>query len=185
MKRTLRRWTFVWLPTVADLGFWGITAGLILNGPTKVNGWGSLAGAAFVMTLFITFFWLMGWQSAIRLTDTHVAVTNVLITRVVVWDDVSGVTIGNGLTIHLRDGKTLGSIQFGGSLIGEITGYPSHRRARTILREALQRAREAGTVRTGPVQIATSLTWLPPLFVVAAVYTSFLVVLAYGVIERT
>ncbi|GLY83975.1 hypothetical protein Airi02_019040 [Actinoallomurus iriomotensis] len=45
--------------------------------------------------------------------------------------------------------------------------------------------REPGTVSTDPVQIATSLTWLPPLFVVAVVYASFLAVLAYGVIGRT
>ncbi|GLY74404.1 hypothetical protein Airi01_026710 [Actinoallomurus iriomotensis] len=43
MKRTARRWTFVWLPTVADLGFWDVTAGLMLNGPTKVNGRGGKA----------------------------------------------------------------------------------------------------------------------------------------------
>jgi hypothetical protein len=184
MKRTVRRRTFVWFPTVAGLGFWGAMTGLILHGPTKVNGWGSLAGGAFVFALVVTFFWLMGWQSAIRFTDTHVAVTNVLITRTVAWDDVSGVTIGNGLTLQLRDRKSLDSVQFGGSLIGEITGYPSHRRARNILQEALQRARREGTARTDPVQIATSLTWRPPLLVAAAVYASFLIVLAYAVIQR-
>jgi hypothetical protein len=180
MKRTVRRRTFVWFYTGGGLGVWGLMTGQILYGPTKVNGWGSLAGGAFVHTLFITLFWLMGWQSAIRFTDTHVAVTNALVTRTVLWDDVSDVTISNGLRIHLRDRKTLGSTQFGGSLIGKITGYPSHRRTRIILQEALQRARQASTVRTCPVQIATSLTWLPPLLVAAAVYASFLVVLAYG-----
>jgi hypothetical protein len=39
---------------------------------------GRLGGCRFRDDAFITFFWLMGRQSAIRLTDTHIAVTTVI-----------------------------------------------------------------------------------------------------------
>jgi hypothetical protein len=140
--------------------------GVMIEGPHRVNGVADLAFGAFVVTLVITFLWALGWHSAIRFTPTRVSVTKFLVTTSVAWADVTAVTIGYGLAIQLRDDSALKSVQFGGSLIGEFTRYPSYRPAASILRGALKLAGQEETTRTGSVQIAsgtrtTSWWWSP------------------------
>ena len=50
---------------------------------------------------------MLGWNSAIRFTVTHLSITNVLATSTVAWKDGAGVTVDDGLSIRLRDGRTL------------------------------------------------------------------------------
>jgi hypothetical protein len=161
------------------IGTWATPVLLMLARPIRASLAGSLMLVpSIIFTLGVTFFWTLGWQSAIWFTATHVSVTNAVFTTTVAWADVTDVSIGDGLTIHLRDGKELGAIQFGGSLIGALTGYPTHQRARRMLQAAMKLAPHEATVRTGPVQIATSVTWRPPLIAAAVVYASFLIVLS-------
>ncbi|MFC8278305.1 hypothetical protein ACFUJR_38465 [Streptomyces sp. NPDC057271] len=134
---------------------------------------------ALVVAAFTLFFWLMGWNSAIRFTATHLFLTNVLVTSTVAWKDVAGVTVDDGLSIRLRDGRTLGSIAFGGSLIGAFTKYPTHQRARRILSEAHRSALLNGR-GTGPVHLHTSLDWRRPLVAAAVLYVPLLIIRAVG-----
>jgi hypothetical protein len=179
MKRAVRRRTFVCFGLVPAAGFWVFMLSVMIKGPTGVNGVGALVFGSFIVTLFVVFFWALGWHSAIRFTATHVSVTNVLIITTVAWADVTDVTIaGDGLTIRLRDGKTLGSIQFGGSLIGAFTGYLTHRRAKLVLQDAMKLARQEEAAGTGPVYLVTSVTWRAPLVAAAAIYASLLIALS-------
>lgn len=88
--------------------------------------------------------------------------------------------IDAGLTIYLRDSTTLRSVQFGSSLLGSFTGYPTHRGAERILREALQRSRQEDAAQIGPVRVPKAPTLLRPLLFLAAVYASFLVAFAFA-----
>jgi hypothetical protein len=178
VDRVVRRRAFVCLGLVLAVGFWMLMMGVMIEGPHGINGVADLAFGAFVMTLLITFLWALGWHSAIRFTPTRVSVTNFLVTTSVAWADVTAVTIGYGLAIQLRDDSALKSVQFGGSLIGQFTKYPSYRPAASILRGALKLAGQEETTRTGPVQIARSVSWRAPLLVATAIYASLLLALS-------
>jgi hypothetical protein len=75
---------------------------------------GNLMILGLMGTVFVTLFWVLGWQTAIRFTDTHVSTTNFFSTATVAWSDVTDVTMTNGLSIRLRDGEELGNLQFAG-----------------------------------------------------------------------
>ena len=178
MNGAVRRRAFVCLGLVPAAGLCVLMAWMMINGPTKVNGVADLAFGALVMSLLVTSLWTLGWNSAIRFTPTRLSVTNLLVTTSVAWAGVTAVTITDGLTIQLRDGRALGSIQFGSSVIGSFTGYPTHRPAVSILRDALKLARQEEAARTGPVQITKSVTWQAPLLPTAVIYASLLLALS-------
>jgi hypothetical protein len=150
---------------------------VMIDGPHGVSGVADLAVSAFFVALAITFLWTLAWHSAIRFTPTRVSVTNFLVTTSVAWADVTAVTISYGLAIQLRDGIVLKPVQFGGSVIGEFTKYPSYRPAVSILQDALELAGQE-TTSTGPVQTVRSVSWRAPLLTAAVTYASLLLALS-------
>lgn len=177
MGRAVRRRAFVCAGLVPAFGFWLFMMVVMIDGPRRANGVADLAFGAFLVTLVITFLWLLGWHSAIRFTPTRVSVTNFLVTTSVAWADVTAVTIGYGLAIHLRDGSALKSVQFGGSLIGGFTKYPSYRPAASLLQDALRLA-EHETTSTGAVRTVRSVSWRAPSLAAAVTYASLLLALS-------
>lgn len=79
--------------------------------------------AALIFTGGAYFMWLLGWQSAVRVTTSGVIVDNLLVRHVVPWDALSEVGVRSGLAVRLRDGTVLTSLMFGGSIIGVMLGY--------------------------------------------------------------
>ncbi|MFH9294008.1 hypothetical protein [Streptomyces sp. NPDC017520] len=136
----------------------------------------------FAVAGFAVFFWAIGWDSAIRCTDRHVSFTNILLTTTVAWTDVRRVDIQGGLAVTLRDGSELLSIAFGGSLLGDLTGYRTHRPAFRQLRQIHGKAlaSECGGGRRGPVQRKLSFAWRRLLGALAVVYVPLVVVLVLG-----
>lgn len=65
--------------------------------------------------------WLVA-SSAVRINREGVIVDNFLLRHVIPWQQLSGIAIGYGLEIRLRDGAKIGSIMYGGSLLGALTG---------------------------------------------------------------
>jgi hypothetical protein len=144
---------------------------------------GNLMILGLMGTVFVTLFWVLGWQTAIRFTDTHVSTTNFFSTATVAWSDVTDVTMTNGLSIRLRDGEELGNLQFGGSLIGDLTGYPTHRRAWRILHAAWQQAQpqdaegryKARSRSMAEVPVLTSMAWRQTVTAAVLIYASFMI----------
>ncbi|WP_274031974.1 hypothetical protein [Streptomyces sp. MMBL 11-1] len=170
--RVFRRPVYMWFPVVAGVVAW-ICAVLV------VGLLGSAPVPAFVVAGFAVFFWAIGWDSAIRSTDCHVSFTNILLTTTVAWTDVRRVNIQGGLTVTLRDGSELNSIAFGGSLLGDLTGYRTHRPAFRQLRQIHRTAHasEPGGGRQGPVQRKVSFAWRRLLCALAVVYVPLVVAL--------
>ncbi|MCP2340195.1 hypothetical protein [Actinomadura rupiterrae] len=93
------------------------------------------------------------------------------------------VVVEGGLAIRLLDGQELTSIQFGGSVLGEILGYRSFRRAHQVLAAAHAAAIADHPVQYGePVLVETSLWWRPPLVAFAAFAASLVPALILGYI---
>ncbi|WP_344394589.1 hypothetical protein [Streptomyces vastus] len=125
------------------------------------------------------FFWALGWDSAIRSTAERVSVTNFLVTSTVAWNDVARVTADDGLIIDLRDGRTIGSVAFGSSLLGTFTGYRTHQRALRLLGEAHRTASQARPGKSnGPVQLDVRFEWRRLLCALLAVYGPLLIIWA-------
>ncbi|MER7696579.1 hypothetical protein [Streptomyces sp. NPDC096095] len=170
--RVFRRPVYVWFPVAVGVAVWGgavLVAGPVVGEPVP----------AFLAAGFAVFFWAIGWESAIRSTDCHVSFTNVLLTTTVAWTDVKQVDIRGGLGVTLRDGSELSSIAFGGSLLGDLTGYRTHRPAFRQLRQihGKVRASQRGGGLRGPVQRKLSFAWRRLLCALAVVYAPIMVVL--------
>src|SRR5262249_36186487 len=119
----------------------------------------------------------LGWDSAIRSTADRLSVTNFLLTSTVEWTDVDQVTVENGLAITLRDGRTIGSIAFGSSLLGTLTGYRTHQRAFQLVRDThLAALRVRGGKGVGQVQLQRSFEWKRLLCAFVAVYGPLLII---------
>lgn len=82
-----------------------------------------LWAAAIIFSLFAYLFWLVGWHSAVRLGRDGVIVDNLLVRHVIPWEELAEIGVAGGLVFRLRDGQRIGSVMFGGSVIGEILGY--------------------------------------------------------------
>jgi hypothetical protein len=87
---------------------------------------------------FIYFFWLLGWHSAVRIRASGVMVDNLLFRHVIPWGDLADITVGYGLVFRLKDGRKVGSLMFGGSLGGQLLGYPWTRRVAVRMRKAAE-----------------------------------------------
>lgn len=108
------------LTLFAACGFALMTGGFIAVLVNKTQG---IFGGAVIFAAFAYFFWLIGWQSAVRIRSSGIVVDNLLVRHCASWQEISEIQAGNGLEIRLRDGRRLGSLTFGGSIIGLVTGY--------------------------------------------------------------
>ena len=86
--------------------------------------------------------WSVAWLSFIRVEPGGLVVRNMFYVHTIPWDQVSGIVLGDGLEILLADGEVVESVQFGGSLLGAFTGYPSYRKPLRRLQAAHRAARE-------------------------------------------
>jgi hypothetical protein len=84
--------------------------------------------AAVVSTLLVYCIWLVGWHSAVHMERDEVTVDNLLVRHVIPRSELADIGVGNGLVFRLRDGRRIGSVMFGGSVIGAILGYRYTRR---------------------------------------------------------
>ncbi len=171
--KVVRRPLFTWLPVTAGAASYACALWVPLARPQDE----SAPSLAIVTCAY--FFWVLGWNSAIRYTATHLSITNLLVTSTVTWQDVAQVSLDEGLHIELRDGREVGSIAFGDSLIGAFTGYATHRRAYKLLRDAHGRAVQGG-VSERAVHLRLSVEWRRPLAAAAAFYGPVLTLLVAG-----
>lgn len=175
--KAVRRASFTWFPLSFGVALWlGAWTGFLVEGAQN-GAW----VAALVLAVSLTAIWSVGWGNAVRYSDTHVSVTNGVITRRVAWQDVMRVRVGKheGLVIWVRDGQELHSVQYGKSLMGDVLGYRTYQHAREVLETARQTAiAENLGARTNPVRVETTLWWRPPLIAALALATSFALALA-------
>lgn len=163
--KVIRRPAYVWLPVAAGIAFY--VCAVLITGPLDEE-----PAAAFAVAGLTVFLWALGWDSAIRSTDDHVSITNFLVTSTVAWTDVEEVTVHDGLTIKLRDGRPISSVAFGSSLLGAFTGYSTHQRAFRLLREAHLNALQAqeGSTSEGQALLNRSFEWKRLLCALAVAY---------------
>lgn len=72
--------------------------------------------------------WMLGWQSSVRMRADGVVVDNMFLRACVPWISFREFRIANGLKIVMTDGRAVGAFAFGGSVIGQATGYRSMRK---------------------------------------------------------
>lgn len=99
---------------------------------------------ALIISAFIYFFWLVGWQSSVRVVGAGVIVDNLFSRNSIPWRDVSEIKGGNGLLIVTRSGERIGSLMYGGSIIGMFTGSRQSRAVASKIKSAQARAVAAG-----------------------------------------
>jgi hypothetical protein len=82
--------------------------------------------------------WMFGWQSSVRLRADGVVVANMFITGFVPWASFREFRIANGLKVVMTDGHMIGSLAFGGSVAGQLSGYRRLRRIAGQMEECRQ-----------------------------------------------
>ncbi|MFD0074416.1 hypothetical protein ACFVIY_18470 [Streptomyces sp. NPDC127166] len=169
----VRRRIYAWPSMITAAAFYAAALSL----ETTQGDDGFRVGLA--LASFALFFWTIGWDSTYRYTTTHVSTTHFLLTSTVAWQDVSAVETDGGLYLALRDGQSLSSIAYGGSLLGTFTGYRTHQAPGTVLSDAHRAAtRTSGRRASDPVRIHRTLAWRRGLLATALTYTPVLTVAA-------
>lgn len=108
------------LSAFASAGIAIVVSGIVVM---AVHGVRDLFAGAVGFSLFAYAFWLVGWHSAVRVDRSGVTVDNMLVRHVIPWDQLTEIGVGNGLVFVLRDGRKIGSVMYGGSVIGALLGY--------------------------------------------------------------
>ena len=114
------------LTTFAVLGMLVLTIGVIA-GALKPHDHGVMFGAV-PLSLIVYILWLVA-SSGVRIDSRGITVHNLLMRHVVPWHELAEITAANGLIIRLRDETEIGSIMYGGSLLGALFGTPFTHRA--------------------------------------------------------
>lgn len=93
---------------------------------------------AVIFSVFIYFFWLVGWQSAVRMDSVGIRVDNFLVRHYIPWGELADIVVGNGLEFRLRNGDKVHSLMYGGSIIGQAMGYSYTRGVASRMQAARQ-----------------------------------------------
>ncbi|MEZ0077456.1 hypothetical protein [Planotetraspora sp. GP83] len=115
-----------------------------------------LGGSSFVI-------WLLAWHSKIRATPDALFVDNFLVVHEVPWPQVKEIVLENGILVVLDDDTVIGSLQFGGSVLGGITGYRTFRRPLRRLQQALATYKHAGTTEACERRTYVKFPWIAAL----------------------
>jgi hypothetical protein len=110
------------LTLFASIGITVVGTGFVLAAVLPKPSKGTL-GAAVLFSSFVYVIWLVGWHSAVRLNGQGVIVDNLLARHVIPWSQLTEIGVGNGLLFKLRDGASVGSVTYGGSVLGALFGY--------------------------------------------------------------
>lgn len=124
-KRSVRVYRNKYLQVISSAGMAlcigvGLAIALDPKGPPYLGGIVTVAGGYLA--------WLLGWQSSVRLRVDGVVVENMFFTGFVPWDSFQEFRIANGLKIVLVDGHVISSFAFGGSVVGQLSGFRKMRR---------------------------------------------------------
>lgn len=147
------------LATVAMIGIGGLVPYTVLSQPGIY--WQTYLGVLVFVGLEYLF-WLIGWHSAIRVSGGTLIVDNALLRHRIPLSGIS-VRVEDGLQIVAADGGRIGSISFGGSAIGGMSGYRHARRVADRIKTEIVRNR-ARVVNSGySAKRATKfhLPWIP------------------------
>jgi len=124
------------LCVTASLACIGVFIAFTIGAVSDANG--SFIFGAFVLSLFMYFFWLLGWQSAVRIDSYGVRVDNLLFRHYIPWGDLADIGVGGGLEFRLCNGGKVFSLMYGGSIIGQVLGDRYTKRVAARMRAACQ-----------------------------------------------
>jgi hypothetical protein len=129
-----------------------------------------IAGAV-IFSVFAYFFWLVGWQSAVRMDSVGVKVDNFLVRHYIPWWELADIAVGSGLEFRLRNGDRIHSLMYGESIIGQAMGYGyTHRVASRMQAVRQEMLSEARSESSGPLMYNSRFymaPW-PPVVILAA-----------------
>jgi hypothetical protein len=166
--------------TVAAIASAGCFAALVVAAVSKPNG--STFFGAVVLSAFIYFFWVIGWQSSVRVVSGGVIVDNLFTRHSIPWRDLSEVKGGNGLLIVTRSGEKIGSLMYGGSIIGVFTGSRQSRAVASKIKSAQEGAVSAGESNDdgGIQEYHSSINFQPWPFVISLMVTELVAGISYA-----
>jgi hypothetical protein len=129
---------------IATIVIAGCLAFFVVAAVSTPNG--SEFFGAIILSAFIYFFYLLGWQTCVRVVAAGVVVDNLCYRNFIPWHELSRVESRSGLLIVTRGGQRIGSLAYGGSIIGLFTG---NRQARAVA-EKIATAEEKAVGAGGP-----------------------------------
>lgn len=97
---------------------------LVLPGPGEQ---GAFVGGAVLPTMSWVM-WVLGWWTKVAISPDGVVIDNVIVRHVIPAAQFDRFVLDSGLWVKAKDDKRFYLFGYGGSLLGEITGYHSQRR---------------------------------------------------------
>jgi hypothetical protein len=101
---------------------------------------GNTVGAA-VSAVCLWLIWQGGLWSKVVISQRGITIDSFFVRRQISWEQLSGIGADGGLRFQLEDGTEVGTMIYGGSLIGALTQYRGIRRTRDKMLTACNRYR--------------------------------------------
>lgn len=92
------------------------------RGLLATDALGRISGS-FGFSVMVYGLWLLGWHSSVRIRADELVVDNLAKRYRVPWEAFAEFAVEEGLEVRLKNRSVIGSIAFGGSLIGSLLGY--------------------------------------------------------------
>lgn len=99
-----------------------ILLSLIVAAQSRAEIFPEVTGCAFILSEL----WILTFHSNITIRCHGLTVTNGIYQHIISWNAVEHTEINYGLWIQLVDGEPVETVHFGGSLLGELTGYRTY-----------------------------------------------------------
>jgi hypothetical protein len=96
----------------------------VLPGPGEQ---GAYVGAAVIPGI-AWLMWVLGWWTKVAVRPDGVVIDNVIVRHVIPAAQFDGFVLDSGIWVRAKDDRRFWLFGYGGSLLGEITGYRSQRR---------------------------------------------------------
>ncbi|MGI5118337.1 hypothetical protein ACQEU5_02180 [Marinactinospora thermotolerans] len=105
--------------------------------------WGDMFVGSALPSIFVWFFFKVAFFAHIETVGNSVVVKNLFSKTVIPARMINRVTYEGGVEIFTRPGRSYGSLNLGGSVLGALAGYPTNRRCAEKLIAFLE-SRDAG-----------------------------------------
>ena len=123
---------------------------------------------AIIMAIGAYVLWLLA-TSAVRIGKDGVIVDNFLLRHIIPWPHLIDIEVDDGLVIRVSDGPNIGSIMYGGSVLGALGGYRLTERACARMNAKRKEILSSGIPPegNGPYRRVIHLSPWPPLIILA------------------
>jgi hypothetical protein len=114
--------------------------------------------AVAVGSVCLWWLWVAGWWSKVEFSNDGVTLDSLFIRRMIPWNQLRDIEADGGLKFRLNDGTGFGTISYGGSVLGALSGYSGMKRVRDEMLSVSDQYKEVVSSQDDPTPNSRQVT---------------------------